>query len=375
MKRLPVAFLTFGLVGCFAANYASADSLSLGLSYNLVALTGGINYSGPDIEGGIAAAGDVVFDASQSYQVLSVGQKFWPNASTPNAIVAGGTISATNGAHISINGGGTTSGNAVSAGTLNSSTFLYSIVPPASSYVIPNEGGTLTQGTYWVDSGLSSLGGLAKTMSANYAAMSTEGTSTVTVGNRLNLNVVNPLAKGQQAYVFNITAAQFSSTSQELWINSVPAGATVVINVTGCSGYTSGSTVGCLLNSTPFLNGNELVNADYSHIVFNFTDPKATAQFLTIPNSSQSQSGNGTQLDGFILAPYATLEGGGDVGGTIWVGSDASSGELHYTEFTGDSTPPSPHPPSIVTPEPGTLGLLGTGVLMLAGLVRRRFAS
>jgi choice-of-anchor A domain-containing protein len=366
MKRLPVAFLTLGLVGSFAANYASADTLSLGLSYNLVALTGGINYSGPDIEGGIAAAGNIVYEASSSGQTLSVGQKFGPNANTPYAIVSGGSISTANGAHITINGGGSipgggsVSGNVIS-GSLSSASIFYA--SPGSP--ISNSGGTLTQGTYWSDN-LSGLAGIAKSMSASYASMSTEGTSTSTIANRLNLDVVSPLASGQKAYVFNITAAQFSSVSQELWINSVPPGATVVINVNGCSGYTSGSTVGCLLNSTPFLNGNQLENTDYSHIVFNFTDPSATAQTLTIPNWLQSQSGNGTQLDGFILAPYATLEGGGDVGGTIWVGSDNSSGEIHEKTFFG---------PLIVTPEPGTLGLLGTGVLMLAGLVRRRLTS
>jgi hypothetical protein len=355
MKRLPVAFLTLGLVGSFAANFADADTLSLGLSYNLVALTGGINYSGPDIEGGIAAAGNIVFDAGQSWQTLSVGQKSGPNANTPYAIVSGGSISTANGAHITINGGGAASGNAISTAPSSPSGFYSSQV--GGQTVIANSGGTLTQGTYWTDSGLSGLAGLAKSMSASYASMSTAGTSTSTTSSQLNLNAssANP---AQKVFVFNINASQFSSSSQALWINSLLAGATVVINVSGCSTYQSGGQTGCVMNLTPFLNGNQIINQDFSHVVFNFTDP--VAQNLIIDQ----------QLDGLILAPYSVLEGSGDVGGTIWVGSDDSSGEIHEEAFTG-ATPP-PGSPLIVTPEPGTLGLVGAGVLALAGLVRRR---
>jgi choice-of-anchor A domain-containing protein len=368
MRKLPVIILTMGLMGSFAVEYANADALSLGLGYNLVALSGNINYSGPDIEGGIAAAGNINFNAQQSWQTLSVGSKLTPSTNAPNAIVAGGSVSALNGAHITVNGGGanpgggSVSGNVVSGSTSSPSTFYASPGSP-----IANSGGSLSTGNYWTASGLSSLNKIAKFMSDFYVSMPSSGTVAINKSTGfLDLNAGSP-SSVPNTYVFDITAQQFSSTTHALSINFLPPGATVVINVNGCDASTA-----CMLNTTPTLNGQQFINGDYSHIVFNFTDPKTTAQILTIPNWSQSTSGNGTQLDGFILAPYATLEGGGDVGGTIWVASDASSGEIHSEGYTG-YTPSLPH--SVVTPEPGTLGLMGTGVLFLAGLLRFRMRS
>jgi hypothetical protein len=61
-------------------------------------------------------------------------------------------------------------------------------------------------------------------------------------------------------------------------------------------------------------------------------------------------------------------------------GDVAESFTLLYAEVDGppavlDTNLPLTGPPPTVTPEPGSLTLMGTGVLALAGMIRRRFAA
>jgi hypothetical protein len=102
----------------------------------------------------------------------------------------------------------------------------------------------------------------------------------------------------------------------------------------------------------------------------------------------QTLSTKGLPLDAYGLA--LTLANGGEL--QVYITNNPNNPENYglwiidesYNSFTGaytndtyaepvsDLNPPAPNPPA-VTPEPGTLGLFGTGLLGLAGLLRSKF--
>jgi len=91
------------------------------------------------------------------------------------------------------------------------------------------------------------------------------------------------------------------------------------------------------------------------NILFNF----AGAQTVAI----------NAQFNASVLAPFAVLSGTGQMGGTFIAAQIGQTGEVHNDEFTG-TLPGDPR--TSVTPEPGTLLLLGTGIMSMAGMLRLR---
>jgi len=98
-------------------------------------------------------------------------------------------------------------------------------------------------------------------------------------------------------------------------------------------------------------------------------------------------SGQGTKTFQIDAADLAFFEGTGSIDpfdltamASVNTSADDGDGNANYNASAGgvaeisyDYTPAPPPPPG-VTPEPGTLGLLGSGLLGLAGLLRSRFA-
>jgi hypothetical protein len=72
----------------------------------------------------------------------------------------------------------------------------------------------------------------------------------------------------------------------------------------------------------------------------------------TFSSGTASQT-NGTLTISGITTGGVTVAGLVNVNGSTWVGSSET----------------------VVTPEPGTLGLLGTGLVGLAGIIRRKVRS
>ena len=145
--------------------------------------------------------------------------------------------------------------------------------------------------------------------------------------------------------VFTVTADQFASANHPLDIQ-VPVGSTVVINVQGTN---------VTLGTGIYFNGQQEsdTNDDGNKILFNF----AGASHVTIDG----------QFDGALLAPFAILTGGSQMGGNFIAAQIGLTGEVHNDEFSG-TIPTVPN----VVPEPWTLALVGSGLLAMAILARRK---
>lgn len=332
--RSAFAVALFGLAGCLVSH---ADTAPFGVAsaFNLVAL-GTVNSSGQtliagnigtsaDVEGRIAAANDITASTTVG---SSLGSDPYKSVAGGYAVVAGSAITATN--YFQINGGGN----------------VYA--PASSAHYNWNDGGHLvTAGADPIN-----FATLRTTLDAltvqlgSLTANGLVGATTPPGGNPswLVLSDTNPTLD-----VFTVTAAEFASNNHPLDI-VVPAGATVIINVEGTN-VTLGT--GIYVNGQQEGDGNN----DNGDILFNFAD--ATTVALD------------GQLDGAVLAPFATYTSGSQVGGTVMAAAIGETGEDHNIEFTG-TLPSPPSPPVGYAPEPDTLLLMGTGLLLLAGLVLRR---
>lgn len=148
--------------------------------------------------------------------------------------------------------------------------------------------------------------------------------------------------------IFTITAAEFADTNHPIDIQA-PAGSTIIVNVTGTN---------LALGTGIYYNENQ--NSGDSrlndNILFNFAD----AQTVTI---------NG-QFNASLLAPFAVLTGSAQMGGNFIAAAIGQTGEVHNDEFTGTLPPP---PTTSQAPEPGSFVLMGSGLVALAGAMRRRF--
>ncbi|HTD97192.1 MAG TPA: choice-of-anchor A family protein [Edaphobacter sp.] len=176
------------------------------------------------------------------------------------------------------------------------------------------------------------------------------GTGTVLGTNQPGVNPSFFVLKGTSSTlnVFNITAAQFADTNHPIDIQA-PSGSTIIVNVAGTH-----LTLGTGIYYNQQQNAGD--SSANSGILFNFAD-------------AQSVAING-QFNASLLAPFAILTGNAQMGGNFIAAQIGQTGEVHNDEFTG--TLPDPGTQTAVTPEPGTLALMGTGLASIAGMIRSR---
>ena len=323
MKKILFTFAFLGLSASCAVCFADTAPFGVASAYNLVALgygsTAGNIGTTSDVEGRIAAANDV----TQATTIGStLGSDPYGSQADGYAMVAGVGVTASN--YFSINGGG----NVYAANGGGSYNW--------------NDGGKLVA-TGPSPINFSSLSTTLDAQSQQLAALTPNGTVTLGTGSNPSWLVLS--GTSTTLNVFTLTAAQFASSNNPLDIE-VPAGSTVVINVEGTN---------VTLGSGIYFKGQQESdsNNDSGMILFNFPD----ASTVAIDG----------HLDGAVLAPFATLTGNSQMGGNFIAAAIGQTGEVHNDEFEG-TLPSAPSP----TPEPGSLTLMGSGLLFMTGWLARR---
>ena len=132
----------------------------------------------------------------------------------------------------------------------------------------------------------------------------------------------------------------------------------------GDIGYPGGLTVGggggLFLNST-------FVDIDGTPLEFFFSQGTISMTSFTLPTNGRDvivPEDISFSASGFNFDTQQTISVSGGARG--WVGTRFSNGLYYPGDFVEGPLPP------VATPEPGTLGLIGTGLMSIAALARKR---
>lgn len=338
IKNVVIALVSLTLSGA-VCHASPVLPFGVASAYNLVALgtvdsfgqtviAGNINDSS-DITGRIAAAGTITGNLTIGSSLNSDPYGF---AATYGLVAAGGLGAGT---QINMNGGG----SAYAPGLNGSFNF--------------NDGGhRVTSGPSGIDFNAlrTQLDALTLQLAGLSANGLTPGLDHTGLGGGLNPSWYVLKGTDPTLNVFNISAATFASNNNPIDIIA-PVGSTIIVNVAGTN-----PTLGAAI----YYNGTQHSGDDAAddHILFNF----ATATTVAL----------NAGFSGSVLSPFAILSGNGQIDGNFIAAAINSTGEVHNVEFAG-TLPPGDS--KSVVPEPGSMALMGSGMLALAGLVRRRIKS
>jgi len=342
MTRTSISTLLFLAAAlCVAAAPAEASYFNLGPAgdFNVFVINNNTQ-TGSDSHGRVAVGGNALFGSftvasmmGNTTDNLIVGGNYTNNGTQLHGgALIGGNLNwntPTVGGRVAVNGNATFTGGGSINGTVNV-VGTYS----APGYFPPNQNAGLNPFPF----DFNDVAGYLVSQAAYMATLPSNGSVDINPWNgAVTLTANNP----SDTYVsFNITGAEMADAAGGGFTINAPAGATVVVNVTG--------PVSSMTNMGMVLNG-----VDEHHVLYNFHD----ASNITI---------NGVGVRGTILAPLADVNfAGGNIDGTMIARNLSGVGESHLFLFEGNL-------PLLPVPEPATVALGAMGLLALFGMQLRR---
>jgi choice-of-anchor A domain-containing protein len=343
-----------------AAQTGGSCTLEVANAYNLISLTGNIS-DAADITGRIAAAGKIT-EATTIGDALRTSDPYFSLAKEnggPFAIVAGGGIPTGN--SFNINAGGNVYSSTSTNANFNFANENYSGSLYAGSTLVT--GGPSPIDFSALQTQMYTLSGQLTGLASNGVVCSVNNSGSIVAGGGCPSNPIffNPNSQhynpswivlygtSTTTNIFNITQAEFQDNNN-LDIE-VPTGSTAIINVAGTSDT---------LQRDIYFQGNTVTDANASNLLFNF----ATATSVTIDG----------QIFATVLAPYASLTGGSQMGGVFIAASIGSTGQVHYDAFGGTlpngmcSNIPAPLSVSCAAVNTGTVGVgFNSGPMTVTG--------
>lgn len=327
---------------------AAALQLSAAGEYNAL-IFGDLTATGGDTEGRLAIGGDAALISSYSVGQCTSGALCADPANVLAADATGTRADLLVAGDLSGDADfALVTGNAVIGGSKAAGVDI--TVAPGDPYAVYSGVGNVSS---WLDFAAAETA--LKADSLSLAAMSSNGTVTDD-GWAVTLTGTDP-----DVNVFTLDAAVWGRNALSRYID-VPAGAAVIINISGAAATLSGGTV--------FFGETGCFGASCADVV------DGAARTITNFYEATTVTLSQLQFEGSLLAPLALLEAvGGQINGQAIAASASLSGgiEFHYRQELGEVLTTGAS--VVAVPAPGAGALLAAAAGALALRARRRAAG